>query len=197
MHRVVFTFGRFQPPTRGHEIIMKKILELAGPDQHYVFVSQSEGGVHNPLSYSQKIHFLNRAFPKMNIVEDRSIKVLFDILKKLENAGFDEVIMVVGEDRAESFTQAIDPYLNHSDHEKRLNYKWFDVVSVPRSLSISGTKLRSLALSHKTRDEFFQCLPSSLDYKSCMDISNAICICAKDSRNLRIESKKHQTMGQT
>ena len=42
--KTVMTFGRMNPPTRGHEKLVDRVKELAGDGDHHVFVS----GSHDP-----------------------------------------------------------------------------------------------------------------------------------------------------
>ena len=39
---VVFTFGRFNPPTTGHEKLIEKVRKIAGGDDYYIFPSHSQ-----------------------------------------------------------------------------------------------------------------------------------------------------------
>ena len=39
---VVFTFGRFNPPTTGHEKLIEKVKKIAGGDDYYIFPSHSQ-----------------------------------------------------------------------------------------------------------------------------------------------------------
>jgi len=36
-NRLVFTFGRFNPPTTGHEKLLNKVAEVAGDDDYLNF----------------------------------------------------------------------------------------------------------------------------------------------------------------
>ena len=39
-NRLVFTFGRFNPPTTGHEKLLNKVAEVAGDDDYLIFPSR-------------------------------------------------------------------------------------------------------------------------------------------------------------
>ncbi len=55
---VVFTFGRFNPPTIGHEKLMNTVAKAAkGGDVYRVYASQSSDPKKNPLKYEEKIKF--------------------------------------------------------------------------------------------------------------------------------------------
>ena len=57
---VVFTFGRFNPVTAGHEIMIKDVIKQAKSrgGQPLIFTSQTQDKKKNPLSYKDKIKFL-------------------------------------------------------------------------------------------------------------------------------------------
>ena len=38
---VIFTFGRFNPPTTGHEKLMNKVTSLASGNDYRIFASQT------------------------------------------------------------------------------------------------------------------------------------------------------------
>lgn len=60
--KVVFTVGRFQPPTTGHKVLIDRVVSEAGPDgKAYVFVSNAKGKT-NPLTAAEKIPFLMKMF---------------------------------------------------------------------------------------------------------------------------------------
>jgi len=52
---VVFTFGRFNPPTTGHEKLLAKVASIASGNNYRVYASQSSDPKKNPLDYTTKI----------------------------------------------------------------------------------------------------------------------------------------------
>jgi len=65
--KVVFAFGRFQPPTIGHELLIKAVKKIAGSSSDYViYASKTEDKKTNPLPVDRKLYFLNRIFPNTN-----------------------------------------------------------------------------------------------------------------------------------
>ena len=62
----VFTFGRFNPPTIGHEKLLKVVANAASKQRgdYYVFMSQSHDPKKNPLKHDQKQLFMKLIFPK-------------------------------------------------------------------------------------------------------------------------------------
>ena len=72
--KVVFIFGRFQVPTRGHAEMIMYGAEYARRigAEYRVYTSQSHDSVKNPLPYHTKVGFLRQLFPGINVVEDPS-----------------------------------------------------------------------------------------------------------------------------
>ena len=58
----VFTFGRFQGLTVGHEKLLDSLFKL--PGDHYVFVSQTKDDQKNPLTAEAKKKYLASAYPE-------------------------------------------------------------------------------------------------------------------------------------
>ena len=73
---VVFAFGRMNPPTMGHGILIDKVLAEASSNNadHMVFASVSQDSKKNPLSFSQKMGYLKTFFPKVNFSKDPTVK---------------------------------------------------------------------------------------------------------------------------
>ena len=101
MKSVVFTYGRFNPPHKGHRIMIEQVIETARKSNKtpVVVVSHSTGNVKNPLPVENKMRILKRWFPNVSIVssaKDRSIA------KIVEN--FDKnSVMVIGQNRQNTF----------------------------------------------------------------------------------------------
>ena len=55
---VVFTFGRFQPPTAGHQLLINKVAQVARKvgGTPMVVPSAKEGDAKNPLKHRDKIN---------------------------------------------------------------------------------------------------------------------------------------------
>ena len=52
---VIFTFGRFNPPTIGHGKLLAKVASLARGNDYRIYASQSNDAKKNPLEYKEKI----------------------------------------------------------------------------------------------------------------------------------------------
>ena len=154
---VVFTFGRFNPPTTGHEKLMKKVTSLAKGNDYRIFASQSNDAKKNPLGYKEKVQLLRKIFPKYgrNIVYDKKIKNSLDALVYLYKQGYTKVTMVVGADRIPDFKKLLNKY--NGEKSRHGYYDFEDGISIvsagerdPDSDDVSGmsaSKMRAVAQS--------------------------------------------------
>lgn len=123
---VVFSFGRMNPPTIGHEKLVKAIESQAKSIGAVprLYLSRTEGDAKNPLPYSKKSKFAKMAFP---IVKDTPKNMMpsgyLGILKYLEDQ-FDDVVIVVGSDRVEKVKRYAEQY-----NGKEYKYNSIKVVS--------------------------------------------------------------------
>ena len=151
MKKIVFAFGRYNPPTIGHAELITYAVKLAhktGAD-HRIYTSNSHDVSKNPLSPQQKILFLRQIFPGVNFIADPSLKTAFAICKKLVDEGYEDVTFVVGDDRVADFKTQLGKYVKPRtakdfDPKKHYPFKKFQVVSSgSRKQGISGTALRA------------------------------------------------------
>ena len=115
--KAVFTFGRFNPPTKGHARLMDVVKNTSSGADHYVFTGRTNDPKKNPLEYKEKITFLRAMFPHMNIMDDPKIRTPWEALEELGKQ-YDEVVMVVGSDRRQDFESQMRPYLKDFGIEK-------------------------------------------------------------------------------
>jgi recombinational DNA repair protein RecT len=162
MKSVAFTFGRMNPPTTGHQLLVNKLAAYA--KQHgaspRVYLSHSTGKK-DPLQYDTKIAFARKAFGA--IVKKSPAKNIIQILKNLEDEGFKKVVLIAGSDRIPEFTKLLNAY-----NGKEYNFDEIEVISAgerdPDADDVSGmsaSKLRALAKDEKTA-EFMRGAPSTL-----------------------------------
>jgi len=100
-----FTFGRFNPPTTGHELLINKVKEFAAGNDYFVFPSHSVDKKKNPLTAEQKVSFMQEMFPshKDAIIFDAQVRDAIKALKWMEEKGYTDAIFVVGSDRVPAF----------------------------------------------------------------------------------------------
>ena len=108
-------FGRFNPPTIGHQQLMDVAANAAAGDedgQYLIFPSRSQDKKKNPLDPDTKISYMQRFYPNHagNIVNDPNTKTIFDVLKMAHNDGYSGVRIVGGADRVKEFEKLSNNY---------------------------------------------------------------------------------------
>jgi RimK family alpha-L-glutamate ligase len=165
---VVFTFGRFSPPTNGHEKLIDKVTSTArsmGFD-NMIYASSTYGNDKNPLKHKDKVKFMKSAFKKATISSDPKIKNPFIAMADLIDKGYTDIVMIVGGDRVDDFRKNIGRYVNHKDPKKSFKLDSFEVMSAgerdPDATDVSGmsaSKMRAFA-SEGDFESFLEGLPS-------------------------------------
>ena len=111
---VVITFGRFNPPTTGHEKLLKSASAEAdrSKSDFRVYPSRSVDSKKNPLQPGTKIEYMQKMFPDHadNIKDDANARTIFDVLVACQNIGYKAVTIVVGQDRLSEFQSLAQKY---------------------------------------------------------------------------------------
>jgi Cu/Zn superoxide dismutase/predicted kinase/nicotinic acid mononucleotide adenylyltransferase len=163
MKKAVFTFGRMNPPTVGHEKLVAKVKQVATRNRAtpLVFLSHTQNKKKDPLSYQQKIYYAQRAFGK--IVQKSDAKTIIQVLQDLEKKGYTDIVLVVGSDRVQDFKTLINQY-NGKDY----TFDSIDVVSAgerdPDAEGVEGmsaSKMRAVAVDDD-RPMFISGVPSKI-----------------------------------
>ena len=124
---IAFTFGRFNPPTIGHEKLINKVASVRA-DDYRIFSSRSEDAKKNPLGANEKLKIMKKMFPRhARHIAINTTNMILDICTMLHNKGYTEIFMVVGSDRVREFETIINKY---NDIKSRHGYYNFDNVNV-------------------------------------------------------------------
>ncbi len=81
MKRVVFAWGRFNPPTIGHEKLLQAVEKIAAGDDFLIYPTHTQDKKKNPLDSKTKSDVMKKMFPSMssNIVYDPNINNQKDV----------------------------------------------------------------------------------------------------------------------
>jgi hypothetical protein len=111
---LTIAFGRFNPPTIGHQQLMDTAAAASQADggDYLIYPSRSQDKKKNPLDPDTKISYMRRMFPQHSerIVNDGANKTIFDVLKKAHNDGYTNVRIVGGSDRVKEFDKLANSY---------------------------------------------------------------------------------------
>jgi len=178
---IVFAFGRFNPPTNGHEKLMDKVASVSKGGAYRIYPSQSTDPKKNPLKFDEKVKFMRKMFPKhaRSIIADKKIKTAIEVVTKLYDEGYTKVTMVVGSDRVTEFETLLNKYNGVKARHGYFNFKdGVQIVSAgerdPDSDDVSGmsaSKLRAAA-SANDFEVFSKGMPAG--YKDAQSLFNAI-----------------------
>ena len=148
--KLVFAFGRFNPPTIGHAKLMKEVITQARKNgaNHIVYASASTDKRSNPLDQKTKVKFMKKMFRENKIKAAGGTQRTFMEILKFYNKMYGEVIMVAGSDRIREFQALADKYNGTKEYE----YKSVRVVSSgerdPDAEGVAGmsaSKMREMA----------------------------------------------------
>ena len=124
---MAFTFGRFNPPTIGHEKLINKVASVRA-DDYRIYLSRSEDAKKNPLGANEKLNVMKSMFPRhARKIEINTTNMILDICSMLYKQGVTEIFMVVGSDRVREFETIINKY---NDIKSRHGHYNFDNVNV-------------------------------------------------------------------
>ncbi len=167
----VFTFGRFNPPTIGHQKLLQAVQKVARQKsgKTFIFGSFSQDKKKNPLSHQQKMKYLKQMFPN----EMRGNKPVSGLRTAIEVAvylnSYDNLVMVVGSDRVSEFQKLLDTYNGVEARHGMYSFKKIEVVSAgdrdPDAEGVTGmsaSKMRAAAAAGDM-DSFQKGLPAGYD----------------------------------
>ena len=175
--KLVFAFGRFNPPTTGHAKLMREVIIQARKNgaNHIVYASASTDKRSNPLDQKTKVKFMKKMFRENNIKAAGGTQRTFMEILKFYNKMYGEVIMVAGSDRIKEFQALADKYNGTKEYE----YKSVRVVSSgerdPDAEGVAGmsaSKMREMAKNNDFRS--FKAGVSSLSDRESKKLFNAV-----------------------
>jgi hypothetical protein len=139
---IVCAVGEFNPPTVGHELLVKTVKKLAEQKNsaHVIYTSPSKNSL---IQEDKKEHYLNLMFPKtkfQSINESKLQEVITELHKK-----YKKVILVVGTDQI-------------TEMRKLQNVEFIPVDKDPEA---DNTKMKQFA-SRGIYEEFKKKLPSTI-----------------------------------
>ena len=103
-------FGRFNPPTTGHEKLLDTVATSSDDGDYVIVPSRSQDKKKNPLDADSKVEVMKQMFPNHSgkIVNDPANRTIFDVLKKAHTDGYSGVRIVGGADRQKEFDKLVN-----------------------------------------------------------------------------------------
>ena len=105
-------FGRFNPPTVGHEKLLSAAKKVSVGGDLKIYPSRTQDPKKNPLDPDMKISFMKKMFPdyEEDIVNDDEMRSIFNVLVTAAEQGYANVNIVVGSDRQSEFDNLAQKY---------------------------------------------------------------------------------------
>jgi hypothetical protein len=176
---VVVVFGRFNPPTIGHEKLLKRAAKEAEKRgfELRIYPSRSQDAKKNPLTPQMKISYMRQMFPDYadSIVDDKGAKTIFNVLTGANEEGHTNMIIMVGADRLGEFQG-----LSHKYNGELYNYDQLEVVSAgdrdPDSDDVTGMSASKLRLAAAEGDfvKFAKGVPDTLGKMQKKELFNVL-----------------------
>lgn len=172
--KVYFTFGRFQPPTTGHQDNFAGVKRAAAGHDYRIYISQThdlKGS--NPLPPDRKLYYMNKMFPEHRGKIFSGPREPVSILKDLMMVGYDEVVFLVGSDRVNAMG------FLHKYNGKDFTFREIGIQSSGSrdadgdTFAISGTKMRRAAAASDFKT-FRKGIPTSLGNTDTMKLMQEI-----------------------
>jgi nicotinic acid mononucleotide adenylyltransferase len=174
---LTIAFGRFNPPTTGHEKLLDKVASSSDDNDYIIVPSRSQDAKKNPLDPDTKVSVMQKMFPKHknNIVNDKNNRTIFDVLKKAHTDGYTNVRILGGADRVKEFEKLTGDY-----NGKLYNFDNVEVMSAgardPDSEDVTGmsaSKQRKAAAEGDIK-AFMKGVPKSLSQKDAEELFKKI-----------------------
>ena len=174
---ITVAFGRFNPPTVGHEKLINAAKSAAKGGEYNIYPSRTQDKKKNPLSPDEKISFMRQLYPKHGerIVNDGDMKTIFNVLQKANEDGYSSVNIMVGADRKSEFEKLAQQY-----NGDLYDFEDINVVSAgerdPDAEGVEGmsaSKIRKAAAEDDFKT-FLTGMPAKIDDELAKNIFNAV-----------------------
>lgn len=148
----ILIFGRFNPPTIGHQQLFRTALNDPRRPDVFVFVSQTQDRK-NPLTHTEKVQLIRSVLPAIHI-GPISVRTPLEALDWVFAKKYEDITLLVGEDRLAAFQKLATGWKNYSDDRETVTIQ---VNSLPRqgemsAAAVSGTTARTLAQQGKFKE---------------------------------------------
>ena len=178
----VLAYGRMNPPTTGHEVLVKKVKDVADKvgGTHHIVLSHSQDKAKNPLTSKQKLKHAKRFFPKTNLsVASKEHPTIIDHAEKLHKQGVTHLHVVAGGDRVPEFHKLLHKY-NGTHEGARHNFQKITVHQAgerdPDAEGVAGmsaSKMRGHAAAGKFK-QFKKGIPKHVPEHHAQELYNDV-----------------------
>jgi phosphopantetheine adenylyltransferase len=171
-------FGRFNPPTTGHEKLLNTVSSSSDDGDYIIVPSRTQDKKKNPLDADTKVSVMRQMFPQHSerIVNDPANRTIFDVLKKAHMDGYANVRIIGGADRVKEFEKLTGNYngkLYQFDNVEVRSAGERDPDSEDNVTGMSASKQRKAAAEGDFKT-FAKGVPSTMNQKQAKELYNMI-----------------------
>ena len=185
---LTIAFGRFNPPTVGHQKLMDAVASSSDDGDYIIIPSRSEDKKKNPLPVDRKAAIMRQLYPDHaeKIVNNPGNRTIFDVMRTAHNDGYANIRIVGGGDRVKEYEKLANKY-NGSTYQ-------FDNIEVVNAGDrdpdsdgtdgMSASKMRKAAAKNDFR-AFKTGMPKGMDNNVLMSIFTEL----QDAMGIKREEK--------
>jgi len=174
---LTLAFGRFNPPTKGHQKLLQAAKKAAAGGDVKIYPSRSQDSKKNPLDPDMKVSYMRKMFPEFEeqIINDPEMRSIFDVLIAASEEGYKSINIVVGADRLGEFENLAMKY-----NGELYDFEEIKTISAgPREddaegvAGVSASKLRKAVVDDDYK-AFKRGLPGGIDDGDGMALFSAV-----------------------
>ena len=176
MRRVVVAWGRFNPPTIGHEKLIAAVARIAGKDDYFIYPTHTQKKPKDPLPSDRKVEYMKMMFPShsSHIIYDKDVNTIIKLLQKYQ-AEYDDLTLVAGSDRVPDYQTLISRY-----NGVEYTYRNLEIVSAGErdpdaegASGMSASKMREAASKIQTT-KFASGIPDTLSLSQKLELMKEV-----------------------
>tara|TARA_Y100000004_G_scaffold36419_1_gene39104 strand:+ start:3240 stop:3791 length:552 start_codon:yes stop_codon:yes gene_type:complete len=176
MKRVVVAWGRFNPPTIGHQKLIDAVARIAGQDDYFIYPTHTHKKPKDPLPCDLKVEYMRKMFPShaKHIIYDKSVNTIIKLLQTYQGT-YADLTLVAGSDRVPQYETLLNKY-----NGVEYTYRKLEVVSAGErdpdadgASGMSASKMRAAA-SEANVAAFRSGIPSTLNDADMMKLMKAV-----------------------
>lgn len=176
MKRVVVAWGRFNPPTIGHQKLIDAVAKIAGQDDYFIYPTHTHKKPKDPLPCDLKVEYMRKMFPThaKHIIYDKNVNTIIKLLQTYQGT-YADLTLVAGSDRVPQYETLLNKY-----NGVEYTYRKLEVVSAGErdpdadgASGMSASKMRAAA-SEANVAAFRSGIPSTLNDADMMKLMKAV-----------------------
>lgn len=178
----VYCFGRYSPTTKGHIAHFQAVQSIAKKmgAPYCIYTSKTFDNKKNPVPVDEKIAYIQKALPGVNIAPAVN---MFKLLDELIPRGFKKIIYVAGGDYFEEGSEENKLFSRMIPYAEQNGIQLEAVSSGDRTPGISGSDLRKAVITNDF-PTFLEASPIGIGNITETDVRMMFNICKNNLKGL-------------